>query len=216
MKFNKKMLLLYAITDRAFIGRQTLYEQVEDALKGGITMLQLREKTLDTGDFIKEAEEIKTLCRKYNVPLIINDRLDVALAVGADGIHVGIDDMPIEKIRTLTGSDFIIGATAKTIEQAKAAEYAGADYLGAGAVFTSPTKKNAVRITKEQLSEICSSVNIPTAAIGGICLKNICMLKGSGAEGIAVVSDIFASKDIQKHTFELKNELKRLLSGGAL
>ena len=167
MKFNKDMLLLYAVTDRSWVGRQTLYEQIKDALSGGVTIVQLREKNLSEEEFTAEAIEIKELCRSFNVPLIINDNVRAALKSGADGVHVGIDDMPVEEIRRIGGKDFIIGATAKTVEQAKKAEKAGANYLGVGAVFPSPTKRNAVRITGEQLKEIGDAVNIPIVAIGG-------------------------------------------------
>lgn len=209
--FNKDMLLLYAVTDRSFVGRQTLYEQVEDALKGGATIVQLREKNLGEDEFVAEAMRIKELCRRYNVPLIINDNVDVALKSGADGVHVGIEDVPVAQIRQKSGKDFIIGATAKTVEQAQAAEKAGADYLGVGAVFPSPTKKNAIRITNEQLREICSSVAIPAVAIGGITLDNVCELEGGGMDGIAVVSAIFAAEDIEITTRELKRKVKTVV-----
>lgn len=211
MNFSKEMLLLYAVTDRSWVGRQSLYEQIEDALKGGVTIVQLREKNLANDDFVAEAVKIKELCHRYNVPLIINDNVDVALKSGADGVHVGIEDAPVNEIREKVGKDFIIGATAKTVEHAKAAEKAGADYLGVGAVFPSPTKKNAVRITTEQLKEICSSVSIPAVAIGGISLDNVSEIKGVGMDGIAVVSAIFAADDIQKKTAELKEKAKTVV-----
>lgn len=211
MNFSKDMLLLYAVTDRSFVGRQTLYEQIEDALKGGVTIVQLREKELGEDEFVAEAMQIKELCRRYNVPLIINDNVDVALKSGADGVHVGIEDAPVAEIRRKVGTDFIIGATAKTVEQAKAAEKSGADYLGVGAVFPSPTKKNAIRITNEQLNAICSSVSIPAVAIGGISLKNIDELAGGGMDGIAVVSAIFAAEDIEITTRELKRKVKTVV-----
>ena len=210
MKFNKNMLLLYAVTDRSRVGRQTLYEQIEEALKGGITCLQLREKNLSEEDFINEAKKVKELCCRYNVPLIINDNLDVALNCGADGVHVGIEDTPVCEIRKRTDKDFIIGATAKTVKQATAAQKAGADYIGVGAVFPSPTKKNAIRITTEQLKNICSSVDIPSVAIGGIGLDNVSELAGGGIDGIAVVSAIFASEDIQKTTALLKEKARQV------
>ncbi|MCH5297176.1 MAG: thiamine phosphate synthase [Ruminococcus sp.] len=208
MKFNKDMLLLYAVTDSSWVGRQTLYEQVEDALKGGVTIVQLREKNLDEDTFVSEAIEINKLCRRYNVPLIINDNVEVALKSGADGVHVGIEDVPVSKIREQVGADFIIGATAKTVEQAQAAQKDGADYLGVGAVFPSSTKKNAIRISNDQLRQICSSVTIPAVAIGGINLKNVDEIKGCGVDGIAVVSAIFASDDIKKATAKLKERAK--------
>ena len=198
MKFQREMLLLYAITDRAWVGRQTLYEQIEEAQQGGATIVQLREKDMDAADFTAEAVEVKALCRRYRVPLIINDNVDVALQSGADGVHVGIEDTPVAQLRQMVPKDFIIGATAKTVEQARAAERAGADYLGVGAVFPSPTKKNAIRITREQLKEICGSVSIPAVAIGGISMENAAALQGGGMAGIAVVSAIFAAPDIRQ------------------
>ena len=147
MKCDAKTMLLYAVTDRMWTGRQTLLEQVEDALRGGVTCVQLRERNLDKETFIKEAIQIKELCHRYNVPIIINDNVEVALESGADGVHVGINDVPVAKVRKKVGKNFIIGATAKTAKQAQKAEDDGADYLGVGAVFPSPTKKNAIRIT---------------------------------------------------------------------
>ena len=211
MKFNKDMLLLYAVTDRSWVGKQTLYEQIEDALRGGATMVQLREKNLGEDEFVKVAVQIKKLCHSYNVPLIINDNADVALKSGADGVHVGIEDAPVSEIRKKAPKEFIIGATAKTVEQAQVAEKSGADYLGVGAVFSSPTKKNAVRITTENLTEICSCTSVPAVAIGGIGLHNVSELFGGGMDGIAVVSAIFAADDIQKATAELKERAKAVV-----
>ena len=212
MKFEKDQLLLYAVTDRAWVGRQTLYEQVEDALKGGATIIQLREKELDAYAFLQEAKQLATLCHSYHVPLIINDNVQIALESGADGVHVGMEDAPVEQIRKQTPKDFIIGATAKTIGQAQAAARAGADYLGVGAVLPSPTKQSAIRITTEQLKEICSCVTIPAVAIGGISLANVTQLAGGGMDGIAVVSAIFAAEDIQTATKELKHKVTALLT----
>ena len=210
MKFSKDMLLLYAVTDRSWTQTQTLYEQIEAALKGGVTIVQLREKNLPEEEFIAEAIRVKELCSRYNVPLIINDNADVALTSGADGVHVGIEDTPVAELRQKFGRDFIIGATAKTVEQAQSAEKSGADYLGVGAVFPSPTKKNAIRITAEKLKEICSSVSVPAVAIGGISFNNVSEIKGCGMSGIAVVSAIFASDDIQKAASELKEKAKEV------
>lgn len=211
MKFSKDMLWLYAVTDRAWTGRLTLLQQIEEALKGGVTLLQLREKDLEEDEFISEAIEVKKLCAAYGVPLIINDSVSVALASGADGVHVGIDDAPVADIRAKVPGDFIIGATAKTVGQARAAEAAGADYLGVGAVFPSPTKKNAVRITNAELKEICLSVSIPAVAIGGISMDNLSGLSGSGTSGIAVVSAIFAADDIVSAASGLKSKAKEVL-----
>ncbi len=211
MKFNPDMLLLYAVTDRGFVGKQTLYEQIEDALRGGVTILQLREKNLPEDEFIKEAIEVKKLCEKYGVPLIINDNVDVALISGADGVHVGIEDMAVAEIRKRVPDGFIIGATAKTVAQAQTAESQGADYLGVGAVFPSPTKTNAIRISTEQLKEITSSVSIPAVAIGGITYGNADGIKGGGMCGIAVVSAIFGAEDICRTAETLKEKAKEVI-----
>ena len=206
MNFCADQLLLYAVTDRAWVGRQTLTEQIEDALRGGVTMVQLREKELPEDAFTAEAVEVKALCHRYGVPLLIDDNVDVALKSGADGVHVGIEDTPVAEIRARAGRDFIIGSTAKTVEQARAAQAAGADYLGVGAVFPSPTKKNAVRITVEQLRDICGSVTIPAVAIGGISLDNIRELRGGGMRGVAVISALFGADDIAGAARALKQE----------
>lgn len=213
MKFNKKSLLLYAVTDSAWVGKQTLIEQIEDALKGGVTIVQLREKNLNEVSFVREAILAKELCHRYSVPLIINDNVDVALQSGADGVHVGIEDTPVAEIRKRVPADFIIGATCKTVEQAKAAETAGADYMGVGAVFPSPTKTNAIRISNAQLQEICSSVSIPAVAIGGINSENVLEIKGSMVAGVAVVSAIFGAEDITKATAQLKEKAKAVVAG---
>lgn len=211
MIFNKDMLLLYAVSDQDPSKKRTLFDMVEDALKGGVTLVQLREKSLAEDEFIKEAIMIKKLCHRYNVPLIINDNVFVALKSGADGVHVGADDEPVAEIRSRSGRDFIIGATAKTVEQARKAEKAGADYLGVGAVFPSPTKRNAIRITIEKLREICASVSIPAVAIGGIGLDNVMELKGGGMSGIAVVSAIFSAENIGFAAAELKKRAQAVV-----
>jgi len=205
------MLLLYAVTDRAWVGKQTFLEQIEDALKGGATIVQLREKKLDEDSFVEEAIQVRDLCHRYNVPLIINDNVEVALKSGADGVHVGIEDAPVAEIRKRVSTDFIIGATCKTVEQAKIAEAAGADYMSVGAVFPSPTKTNAVQISNEQLREIVSSVSIPAVAIGGISYDNVCEIKGSSVSGVAVVSAIFGAEDIEKATALLKERVKAVV-----
>lgn len=212
MSILKEQLLLYAVTDRAWVGRQTLLEQIEDALMGGATLVQLREKDLDEAAFLQEAIQARELCHRYHVPLIINDNVDIAMKSGADGVHVGIEDAPVAEIRKRVGKDFIIGATAKTVQQAQLAETSGADYLGVGAVFPSPTKKSAIRITNEQLNEICSSVAIPAVAIGGITQDNITELKGSRIDGVAVVSAIFSAEDIRQATTELKQHVHHILT----
>ena len=211
MIFNRNSLLLYAVTDRAWVGKKTLLDQIEEALRGGVTLLQLREKNLPEEEFLKEALQVKELCHRYNVPLIINDNVDVAEKSGADGVHVGIEDAPVGEIRRRMGPDFIIGATAKTVEQAVFAERSGADYLGVGAVYPSPTKKNAIRITKEQLLEICSAVSIPAVAIGGITAENLPPLAGSGIAGAAVVSAVFGAENPETAARQLKEILKTIV-----
>lgn len=196
-------MLLYAITDRTWLGYQTLAEQVEEALKGGATCMQLREKDLDADSFMEEAIIIKELCQKYKVPFIINDNVELAVACDADGVHVGQGDMPVAEVRKRIGADKILGVSAQTIEQAKKAQQDGADYLGVGAVFTTSTKKDANTVTKEMLNKICEEVSIPVVAIGGISKFNLMQLKGSGIDGVAVVSAIFASSDIEQSTKEL-------------
>lgn len=197
MKFDRDNLLLYAVTDRAWVGRQTLLEQIESALAGGVTLVQLREKHLQGEDLVREAREVRTLCYRYGVPLILNDDVDAALASGADGVHVGAEDLPVRSVRERVGQGMIVGATAKTVAQAQAAEAAGADYLGVGAVFPSPTKQNAIRITAEELRTICASVSIPAVAIGGITRENLGELRHCGMAGIAVVSALFSAADIR-------------------
>ena len=214
MNFTAKNLLLYAVTDRAWVGRQTLLEQIEDALRGGVTLVQLREKDLPQPDFIREAAQATALCHRYGVPLIVNDSLEVALESGADGVHVGIEDQPVAETRRRVGKDWIIGATAKTVEQARAAQAAGADYLGVGAVFPSPTKKNAIRITTQQLREICSSVAIPCVAIGGISRENLPTLAGGGMAGFALVSAIFSQPDIAAACRDLKSLAEQTVREG--
>ena len=197
-------LLLYAVTDRAWLGNETLYEQVEKALKGGVTFVQLREKKLDEESFLQEAIEIKELCKKYNVPFVINDNVDIAIKMDADGVHVGQSDMEAGDVRKKLGPDKIIGVSAQTVEQAILAEKHGADYLGVGAVFPTGSKDDAEDVPFETLKAICEAVSIPVIAIGGITKDNVKELAGSGICGIAVISAIFASKDIEAATKELK------------
>lgn len=204
MRFDKSSMLLYAVTDRAFAKKQTLYEQVNSAIKGGITMLQLREKELSEAEFLKEAEKIKPLCRANDIPFIINDDVDVAVKCGADGVHIGQNDMAAEKVRQIIGEDMILGVSAQTPEQAVKAEEAGADYLGVGAVFPTSTKSDALSVSYETLKEICAAVSIPVVAIGGICAENIKELSGSGIDGVALVSAIFGAEDIERECEILK------------
>lgn len=211
MKFAESMLRLYAVTDRSWLGTQTLAQQVEQALRGGATCVQLREKELNDTDFLAEAKELKILCARYGVPLIINDNVELALKVDADGVHVGQEDMDARDVRGLIGPAKILGVTAKAIEQAQKAQLAGADYLGSGAVFGSTTKPNARPMTKELLHSICQSVTIPVVAIGGIHRGNIASLAGTGIRGAAVVSGIFAAADIEEECFRLRAEIDRIV-----
>ena len=204
MKCDKKDLLLYAVTDRSWLGEQSLYEQVEEALKGGATFVQLREKELDDAAFLAEAIEIQKLCRKYHVPFVINDNVEIALKMNAEGVHVGQSDMEAGDVRALIGEDKILGVSAQTVEQAVLAEQRGADYLGVGAVFHTGSKADADDVSHETLKAICEAVSIPVVAIGGIGKHNVLQLKGSGICGIAVISAIFASEDIRSAASELK------------
>ena len=214
MNFDKNSLRLYAVTDRAWVGRQTLCQQVEAALQGGVTCVQLREKHLDRDAFLAEAKQICALCRRYGVPFIVNDDLDVALACGADGIHVGQDDMPAAEVRRRAGRRLIVGVSAHTPEEARLAEAAGADYLGAGAVFGSATKTDASLLTPAGLQAVCAAVHIPVVAIGGVNAGNILQLQGSGAAGAAVVSGIFGAPDISAACRELRALADTMVQGG--
>lgn len=193
MKFD---LLLYAVTDRTWTKKKSLEEQIEEALKAGVTLVQLREKGMEEAAWIEEARRVKALTARYHVPLIINDNVTVALASGADGVHVGQEDLEAGEVRRRIGRDMILGVTAKTVEQALQAQAQGADYLGSGAVFGSSTKTDARPMTMEQLRAITAAVSIPVVAIGGIHSGNIMELAGSGVAGVAVVSGIFAAEDI--------------------
>lgn len=204
MKFAKEDLLLYAVTDRSWLGRQTLYEQVEEALRGGATFIQLREKELDEAAFLAEAIELQQLCSKYHVPFVINDNVDIACNMNADGVHVGQSDMEAGDVRARIGINKILGVSVQTAAQAVLAEQRGADYLGVGAVFHTGSKADADAVSLETLKEICDAVTIPVVAIGGIGEQNVLELAGSGICGIAVISAIFAAKDIQKAASELK------------
>lgn len=214
MNFDKHSLRLYAVTDRAWVGRQTLCQQVEAALQGGVTCIQLREKHLDRDAFLAEARQICALCRRYGVPFIVNDDLDVALACGADGVHVGQDDMPAAEVRRRAGRRLIVGVSAHTPEEARLAEAAGADYLGAGAVFGSATKTDASLLTPAGLQAVCAAVHIPVVAIGGVNARNILQLQGSGAAGAAVVSGIFGAPDITAACRELRALADTMVQGG--
>ena len=197
MKCDKKAMLLYAVTDRAWIGKQSLYEQVESALKGGATCVQLREKELDDETFLNEAMEISALCKRYGVPFFINDNVEIAIKCHADGIHVGQEDMEAAQVRQRVGNDMMIGVSAHSVEEALEAVKNGADCLGVGAMFSTSTKTNVNVLPKETLRDICAAVDIPVVAIGGIGKSNISQLAGTGVDGIALVSAIFAANDIE-------------------
>ena len=197
MKCDKKAMLLYAVTDRAWVGKQSLYEQVESALKGGATCVQLREKELDDEAFLNEAIEISALCKQYRVPFFINDNVEIAIKCHADGIHVGQEDMEAAQVRQRVGDDMIIGVSVHSVEEALEAVRNGADCLGVGAMFSTSTKTDVNVLPKEILRDICAAVNIPVVAIGGIGKSNISQLAGTGVDGVALVSAIFAADDIE-------------------
>lgn len=211
MKCDKKELLLYAVTDRSWVGDSTLYQQVEETLKGGATFIQLREKELDETHFMEEAREIKELCAKYGVPFVINDNVDIALSMGADGVHVGQSDMEAGSVREQLGPDKILGVSAQTVEQALLAEEKGADYLGVGAVFHTGSKADADDVSLHTLKAICQAVSIPVIAIGGIGCGNIMELKNTGICGVAVISALFAQPDIEAATRELKERTLQMV-----
>ena len=212
MKCDKKDLLVYAVTDRHWLHGRTLYEVVKESLDGGVTFLQLREKDLDDENFLKEAIELKELCKEYNVPFVINDNVDIAIKMDADGVHVGQSDMEAGDVRAKLGPDKIIGVSAQTVEQAILAEKRGADYLGVGAVFPTGSKDDADEISHETLKAICEAVSIPVVAIGGITLDNMPQLKGSGICGVAVISAIYAKEDIRKASEDLKKVVEEVVS----
>ena len=210
LRANADAMTLYAVTDRTWVEDTTLMNQVKEALEGGITFLQLREKHLSKEEFIKEAREMKELSKEYKVPFVINDNIEVALAVDADGVHIGQDDMSVEEARKLLGEDKIIGVSAHNVEEAIKAQKGGADYLGVGAVCATSTKKDANVVSKEEIKKICHTVEIPVVAIGGIKKENIKTLEGTDVDGVAVVSAIFAAKDIKKDTKQLRSLVEKM------
>ena len=215
MKSNN-YLELYAVTDRHWLGNQTLLEQVQEALDGGATCIQLREKQLDEENFLKEAIEIQKLCKEYHVPFIVNDNVEIAKDMHADGIHVGQSEMEDLDVRKALGNDVILGVSAQTVEQAKKAEAHGADYLGVGAVFPTGSKDDAEDVSYETLKAICEAVSIPVIAIGGITQDNVKELAGSGIVGIAVISAIFAQQHITQATKDLKQATEQMLNDCSL
>ncbi len=211
MKLDKERLLLYAVTDRHWLGEETLGSQVEKALRGGATFVQLREKTLDEETFLAEAREIQALCSRYAVPFVINDNVGIAVEIGADGVHVGQNDMEAGDVRAAIGPDKILGVSVQTVEQALLARERGADYLGVGAVFPTGSKDDAVEVNHETLRAICRAVDIPVIAIGGISRENVGELAGNGLCGIAVISAIFGAGDIEAATRQLKKLTKEMV-----
>ena len=215
MKFDKRDLLLYAVTDRAWLkDGETLADAVEKALKGGTTFVQLREKQLDEEAFLNEAREIKEVCRRYNVPFIINDNVEIAMAVDADGVHVGQSDMEAGDVRAAIGPTKILGVSAQNIEQALLAQERGADYLGVGAVFATGSKDDADDVSHDTLRAICEAVDIPVVAIGGITRENVQQLAGRGLAGIAVISAIFAQLDIEEAAADLRKRTSSMVAAG--
>ncbi len=213
MKCDKHTMLLYAVTDRAWTGPMTLLQQAEAALQGGVTCLQLREKHLEDDAFLAEAREMAALCRRYRVPFIVNDRVDIALACGADGVHVGQEDMEVSAVRRMAGDKLMVGVSAHTVEEAVRAARGGADYLGLGAVFSTSTKADAGAMSRDTLKAICQAVDLPKVAIGGISAKNILELSGSGVDGVAVVSAIFGAPDPRRAAQDLAELSRRMVSG---
>lgn len=211
MKCDKKAMLLYAVTDRAWVGTLSLYQQVELALKNGATCVQLREKELDEDTFLAEATALAKLCKEYGVPFIVNDNVEIAIKSGADGIHVGQEDMLAADVRSRVGDGMIVGVSAHTVAEALEAVKNGADYLGLGAVFSTSTKSDVDLMPFETLRAICAAVDVPTVAIGGISGENILKLSGSGVDGVAVVSAIFGAKDPGASTAALRTLAEKLV-----
>ena len=209
----RSSLVLYAVTDRHWTGEKTLLQQTEEAICGGTTLVQIREKDLNDSEFEKEALELQSLCKKYSVPFIVNDNVRLAEKIDADGVHVGQDDMNVREVRKILGEGKIIGVSAQNVEEAVSAERDGADYLGVGAVFPTGSKADAIEVPLETLKAICSAVKIPVVAIGGISKDNLTDLKGSGIAGISVISAIFAQKNIKEAAEELKKRTLEMLRG---
>ena len=219
MKFSKdeirRAMMLYAVTDRMWLKEgEELSNACQKALENGVTFLQIREKDLDEVDFEREAKELKILCEGYKVPFVVNDNIDIALKVDADGVHVGQSDIKGRDIRAIIGPNKILGISAGTVEEAIDAQKAGADYIGVGAVFGTSTKKNAKHVSVEKLREISKAITIPVVAIGGISKDNLSQLSGSEIDGVAVVSAIFAAENIEEATTELLELAHTIISNG--
>lgn len=212
MRCDKRHMLLYAVTDRTWTGKQTLYQQVEAALKGGVTCVQLREKELDEAAFLQEAGDICALCRRYKVPFIVNDNVDIAVACGADGIHVGQEDLAAGEVRRRVGKNMILGVSVHTVGEARQAVQDGADYLGLGAVFPTGTKTDVDVMSRDTLQAICGAADVPIVAIGGLNRDNILQLSGSGVDGVALVSAIFSAENIEETCRELRALSEKMVS----
>ena len=213
MKIDKSAMLLYAVTDRSWLGQASLKSQVEAAIRGGVTCVQLREKDLNDSDFLAEAMEIGALCRQAQIPFIVNDNVQVAVKSRADGVHIGQHDLDARDVRKTIGADMILGVSAQTVEQAVRAESDGADYLGVGAVFSTSTKLDADDVSWDTLRDICAAVSIPVVAIGGINGNNISRLSRSGVDGVAIVSAIFSAKDIEAECRYLLSLSRKMVFG---
>lgn len=212
MKLDKKDLLLYGVTDSHYLNGRKLCELVEDAILGGVTMIQIREKEMSHEEFKQEALEVQQVCQKYHVPLLINDDVKLCKEIDADGVHIGQDDLDLKETRKLLGEDKIIGVSAHNMEEAKNAYEDGADYLGVGAIFSTETKNDAQDVSMKTLNEICQKVDIPVVAIGGINQVNVLEFMGIDLDGVAIVSSIFGSEDIQKASSLLKDKIQRIVS----
>lgn len=206
-----QQLRLYAVTDRRWLNGRTLAQDVEEAILGGVSMVQLREKHANNAEFEELARSVQPVCRKYNVPFIVNDNVDVALAVNADGVHVGQQDMQAGKVREQIGTERILGVSAQTVEQALVAEAVGADYIGVGAVFTTASKDDAQSVSIDELRHICKAVRIPVVAIGGIEESNVSQLAGTGIVGISVISAIFAQTDLREAAWNLRRSIDQII-----
>lgn len=213
MQLKREQMRLYAVTDRTWLRDRTLEGQVELALRGGVTFVQLREKGLPLGQLAEQARRLKALCARYGAPFVVNDSVEAALASGADGVHVGQDDLEAGRARAMLGPDKILGVTAHTVEEALRAQDSGADYIGVGAVFPTQTKGNAIPMAHETLPAICSAVTIPVIAIGGITCENLPKLSGCGLDGVAVVSALFAQPDIYQAAKELRALSEEMAAG---
>lgn len=207
----RKSLLLYGITDRSWLGDRSLFEAVRDSIDGGVTFVRLREKNLDERPFYEEAERMQRMAKVYEVPFVVNDNVDIAIRMNADGVHVGQTDMDVAAVREIIGEEKILGVSVQTVEQALEAERLGADYLGVGAVFPTSSKDDAIDVSLETLKAICDAVSIPVVANGGMNVERIAKLAGTGISGVAVISSIFAQSDTRKAASELRRAVEKIV-----